>query len=116
MSIFQRLRLKLITIASALALLCLGCSTTTVQGVRTDDIMEALNRFEADCRRCPTTEEGLSALIEDPGAPGWKGPYWQGDFRDRWGSAWRYENDNKGRLHISSPKGKIELTKGPAMY
>jgi general secretion pathway protein G len=93
-------------IASALALLCLGCSTTTQQGVRTSDIMEALNRFEADCGRFPTTAEGLSALVKDPGAAGWKGPYWQGDFRDRWGSTWGYENGN-GDLFLSSPKGKI---------
>jgi general secretion pathway protein G len=78
--------------------------------------MEALNRFEADCGRFPTTAEGLSALVKDPGVGGWKGPYWRGDFRDRWGSTWHYENENNGCLHISSPTGKVEFTRLPAMH
>src|ERR1035438_5747982 len=109
------MKVQLITVVSTMALLCLGCSATTRQGVRSGDVMEALSRFEADCGRFPSTGEGLSALIRDPGAPGWKGPYWHGDFRDRWGSTWRYENDDTGRLHISSPKGRIELMRGPPM-
>jgi hypothetical protein len=109
------MRVKLITIASALALLCLGCSTAIQQGVRSGDLMEALERFEADCGRCPTTAEGLSALVKDPGLAGWKGPYWQGDFLDRWGSTWRYENEN-GCQYLSSPKSRLELRRGQPMY
>lgn len=108
---FRKIRTAPRMIGFGLALLCLGCSTTTQQGARSGDIMEALNRFEADCGRFPTTIEGLSALTIGPGVPGWKGPYWQGDFRDRWGSTWCYRNDDKGNLHIFSPKGKIELTR-----
>lgn len=78
--------------------------------------MEALDRFQADCGCFPTTAEGLSALVKDPGVAGWQGPYWQGDFRDRWGSTWRYESENKDCLHISSPKGKLELTRLPPMH
>lgn len=36
----------------------------------------ALDAFEYDCGRYPTTHEGLAALREAPGPmPGWKGPY-----------------------------------------
>ncbi|MGO8927651.1 MAG: type II secretion system protein GspG [Limisphaerales bacterium] len=102
------MNLKFITTGAALALLCLGCSTTKQQGVRSDDVMQALNRFEADCGRFPTTAEGLSALVEDPGVAGWKGPYWQGGFGDRWGTIWRYANEEWPTLY--SPRGKLSVT------
>lgn len=35
----------------------------------------ALDLFEQDTGRYPTSEEGLSALVTDPGITGWKGPY-----------------------------------------
>jgi|ERR1017187_3506190 hypothetical protein len=96
-----------VTIGAALTLLCLGCSTTKQQGARSDDIMQALNKFEADCGRFPTTAEGLSALVANPGVVGWEGPYWEGGFRDRWGTTWRYENAEWPTLCSSG--GKISL-------
>jgi general secretion pathway protein G len=54
--------------------------------------MGALDRFEVDCGRFPTAGEGLSALVQNPGIAGWKGPYWEEGFPDRWGGTWRYEN------------------------
>jgi general secretion pathway protein G len=104
------MNLKLITIGAALALLCLGCSTTKQQGVRSDAIMQALNRFEADCGRFPTTAEGLSALVEDPGVRGWKGPHWQGGFEDRWGTIWRYENEGWPTIHSAGSKLSVTQT------
>jgi hypothetical protein len=99
---------KFMTIGAALMLLGLGCSTTRHEGVRSDEIMQALNRFEADCGRFPSTAEGLTALVQDPGVPGWKGPYWQGAFVDRWGTTWRYESEGWPTLY--SPGGKLSLT------
>lgn len=50
----------------------------------------SLDQFELDCGRYPTTEEGLNALVSDPGISGWNGPYlkrrevprdpWQEDY------------------------------------
>jgi hypothetical protein len=37
----------------------------------------ALGAFVLDCHRYPTTEEGLGALVQDPGVSGWRGPYWK---------------------------------------
>ena len=102
------MNVKLITIGAAVALLYAACSTTKQEGVRSDQIMEALNRFDADCGRFPTTAEGLPALVKDPGVPGWSGPYWQGGFGDRWGTIWRYENDGWPTLH--SVGGKLSVT------
>lgn len=35
----------------------------------------ALAAFKFDCGRYPTQEEGLAALMADPGVKGWTGPY-----------------------------------------
>ena len=70
--------------------------------------MEALNNFEADCARFPTTAEGLSALVANPGVVGWKGPYWEGSFPDRWGGTWRYENT--GGLMLRSTRISVTRT------
>jgi hypothetical protein len=82
-----------------------GCSSTKQQGVSSNEIMGALDRFDADCGRFPTTAEGLSALVKNPGLARWKGPYWEGGFGDRWGTTWRY--DNTGWPTLRSPGGKL---------
>lgn len=40
-------------------------------------IAEALALFYADCGRYPTEEEGLGALLRNPGLDAWRGPYWK---------------------------------------
>jgi Type II secretion system (T2SS), protein G len=74
---------------------------------KSDDIKVALDRFQADCARYPTTEEGLSALVKNPGVVGWKGPYWNGDFCDRYGTPWGYENKERPALLYAGPKRKF---------
>ena len=45
-------------------------------GTDISNISLALDAFEIDCGRYPTTEEGLLVLIEEPGnLADWKGPY-----------------------------------------
>ncbi|MCF7668301.1 MAG: type II secretion system protein GspG [Verrucomicrobia bacterium] len=56
-------------------------------------LSDALDIFEVDCGRFPTAEEGLDALIENPGIDGWRGPYvkvHQG-FIDQWGTSIKYD-------------------------
>ena len=52
----------------------------------------ALDTFEVDCGRYPTTEEGLKALVEQPSnADGWHDPYIKrGVPSDPWGNAYVY--------------------------
>jgi len=52
----------------------------------------ALDIFEVDCGRYPTTEEGLKALVEQPSnADGWHDPYIKrGVPSDPWGNAYLY--------------------------
>lgn len=51
---------------------------------------EALQKFFSDCGRYPSEEEGLQALLRDPGATGWQGPYLTEVPNDPWGNAYRY--------------------------
>jgi len=52
----------------------------------------ALDTFEVDCGRYPTTEEGLKALVEQPSnADGWHDPYLKrGVPSDPWENAYLY--------------------------
>ena len=54
----------------------------------------ALDLFEQDIGRFPTTEEGLEVLVTDPGIPGWDGPYLKGELKpDPWDTAYVYSHD-----------------------
>jgi general secretion pathway protein G len=53
----------------------------------------AIDIFELDCGRLPSTEEGLRALLDQPSAAtGWKGPYLKrGTPADPWGNLYLYQ-------------------------
>ena len=55
----------------------------------------ALEWFYFDCRRYPTTEEGLKALVRDPGVPGWKGYYVTQLPTDLWRHPYQYSCTNE---------------------
>jgi len=52
----------------------------------------ALESFEVDCGRYPTTEEGIGALLQQPtDVTDWMGPYIKrGVPKDPWGNAYVY--------------------------
>lgn len=56
------------------------------------NIDTALDAFEVDTGRYPSSQEGLSALSEQPsGLQGWKGPYLKKSVpNDPWGNAYVY--------------------------
>ncbi len=57
----------------------------------------ALDAFEIDTGRYPTTSEGLDALYEQPSdADGWRGPYLKKRApRDPWGNEYIYEQPGR---------------------
>ena len=61
----------------------------------------ALNRFEIDLGRFPTTSEGLRVLVEKPsdGAKAWQGPYLDGNAipQDQWSGDWNYRQPGQHR-------------------
>ncbi len=55
------------------------------------NIETAVQAFELDCGRFPTTEEGLEALVTKPQViQNWHGPYLRDLPKDPWGQAYVY--------------------------
>lgn len=64
--------------------------------VQIKDLEQAVELFKLDVGRFPTTAEGLDALVTNPGATGWNGPYLRrGLPQDPWGNAYRYESPGR---------------------
>lgn len=63
----------------------------------------ALDLFEQDVGRYPTTEEGLSALVTNPGVEGWKRSYLRGELKnDPWDTPYVYTFEGEGEYTLSS--------------
>ncbi len=64
----------------------------TAAGADIANLEVALDSFEVDTSRYPTTEEGLSALVEQPSnVTTWHGPYIKrGVPKDPWGNGYVY--------------------------
>jgi len=77
--------------------------TTTARMDIFVNISTALDLYEMDNGRYPTTEQGLEALIEKPGISPvpttWNGPYLKRLIlpRDPWGQPYRYRNPSSKR-------------------
>ncbi len=53
---------------------------------------QALDQFRLDTGRYPTTEEGLSALMTNPGIDNWDGPYLKKNLpNDPWNKPYNYQ-------------------------
>jgi general secretion pathway protein G len=62
-------------------------ATTDVTSLET-----ALDAFEIDNGRYPSSEEGLQALVNNPsGLPNWRGPYVKSVPNDPWGQPYVYQ-------------------------
>lgn len=54
---------------------------------------QALDQFRLDTGRYPATSEGLNALMSNPGADGWDGPYLKKAVpNDPWGKPYVYQS------------------------
>jgi len=62
----------------------------------------ALELFKRDCGRYPTEEEGLKALVLNPGVEGWKHNYVVLVQRDPWRNNYRYTLDDDGEVVLFS--------------
>ena len=55
-------------------------------------IGQALDQFRLDVGRYPSTQEGLNALMVNPGVENWEGPYLQKALPlDPWGKPYQYQ-------------------------
>ncbi len=71
----------------------LGKSKQKIAKTQIEMLASALDQFKLDTGRYPTTEEGLKALIENPGIKGWDGPYLKKKVipKDPWGRDYIYK-------------------------
>ncbi|MFM7735529.1 MAG: type II secretion system major pseudopilin GspG [Alphaproteobacteria bacterium] len=63
-----------------------------------ENIRNALDMYQLDVGRYPTTEEGLTALRQRPSsAPRWSGPYLRDELpMDPWGKPYVYRSPGEG--------------------
>jgi len=83
----------------------LGKSEVQIAKAQIDAFEKALDQYRLDTRRYPTSEQGLSALIERPAnEPLWNGPYLRKAVPlDPWGHAYVYKAPGaKGEYEIVS--------------
>lgn len=69
-------------------------SKTKAARIQIEQLAGTLDIYRLEIGRYPTTDEGLQALVEDPGdAPGWNGPYLKKSSvpKDPWGFEYNYQ-------------------------
>jgi general secretion pathway protein G len=67
-------------------------------------LKSSLQMYKVQNGKFPTTEQGLQALVTNPGdAPSWRGPYCEeGMLNDPWGTPIGYESDGRSLRFISA--------------
>ena len=73
----------------------LGESKVKAARIQIQSFGSALDLFNLDTGRYPSTGEGLNALVQSPGTlPSWNGPYLKGGVlpNDPWGKAYVYRS------------------------
>jgi len=95
--------LKVFILLATVPVLTLGSGRISAVASEIAAIRTAIDVFHLDCGVYPTETQGLSALREDPGIPGWTGPYLRGgDPQDPWGNAYRYSLTNETYIVLSA--------------
>jgi general secretion pathway protein G len=84
----------------------LATSRTQTAKVQIENVSAALDHFQLDVGRYPSTEEGLDALIKPPqGVANWNGPYLKkpSALLDPWGQKYLYAIPGKhGEVDVYS--------------
>ena len=71
----------------------LGKGQVSAAKAQIASLEQALDKFRLDVGRYPTTQEGLSSLVTNPGIEGWDGPYVKtGTITDPWKRPYQYQS------------------------
>lgn len=70
----------------------LGGAKSQTALVQIRDFESAIEVYMLDTGQFPTTDQGLEALVSDPGVPGWNGPYLRRNEipEDPWNNTYEY--------------------------
>lgn len=82
-------------------------------------LIQDLQRFKLDTNRYPTTEQGLNALLNNPGGDvkNWRGPYTEDNkLNDPWGVPFQYESDGRTVKMTSSGADQTMGTEDDISY
>jgi general secretion pathway protein G len=70
----------------------LGKGKQTAAKAQIEMLGQALDHFRLDVGRYPSTQEGLSVLMTNPGIQNWEGPYLKKELpNDPWGKPYSYQ-------------------------
>lgn len=103
-------------LATLLAILVTNI-TSRAEGAKEDaskiamsKVAQALTLYRVHNNKYPTTEQGLKALLQDPGGESkrWRGPYAApSETKDGWDNEMGYESDgNTYKIIVTTPAGK----------
>src|SRR5512135_2826692 len=71
----------------------LGKGQVSAAKAQIASLEQALDKFRLDVGRYPTTQEGLNALVSNPGIEHWDGPYVKtGTITDPWKRPYQYQS------------------------
>ena len=73
-------------------------------------ISQSLQMFRIHNNRYPTTDQGLNAMLNNPGdSKSWRGPYIEANkLKDPWGADFSYDSDGRAYKIISAgPDGQM---------
>jgi general secretion pathway protein G len=82
-----------------------GKGRTAAAKAQIEILEQALDSFRLDTGRYPSTQEGLIALIQNPGADGWQGPYLKKSIipKDPWNRPYVYQSPGQhGEYDLAS--------------
>jgi general secretion pathway protein G len=82
----------------------LGTAKQKTAKTQIEMLMTALDSYRLDVGHYPSSQEGLEALMINPGEDKWDGPYLQKALpKDPWDSEYNYQNPGEhGEVDISS--------------
>jgi len=82
----------------------LGMAKQKTAKTQIEMLMSALDSYRLDVGEYPSSQEGLDALVQNPGVEGWAGPYLAKAVpNDPWGNPYYYENPGQhGEVDIYS--------------
>lgn len=81
-----------------------------------DALATGLGRYKFQTGVYPTTEQGLKALMEDPGVEGWLGPYLIQLLPDPWGHPYHYERRTDGTIYLTTRGPDFRLGTADDLY